>query len=207
MNEISWLFDLDNTLYSANSGMFDYLNKRINMYVSNKLNLDLPYVFKIRRRYIKEYCSTLLGLKNEFNVDPAEFLFYVHNIDVSEFLQKEEKLKDFILSLPGEKYIVTNSPLFYAKNVLKTLGVDELFSDIYDIEFMDYYGKPYLNSVKKVINKLDINVKNAIFIDDSFENIISAKYLGFKTLYVYNDNDHMNYYEDFLFPKIRSVLL
>jgi len=112
MNEINWLFDLDNTLYSADSGMFDYLNKRINMYVSSKLKIDVSYVLQIRKRYIKEYCSTLLGLKNEFDIDPAEFLFYVHNIDVNMFLQKEEKLNDFILNLPGEKYIVTNSPLF-----------------------------------------------------------------------------------------------
>lgn len=207
MNEISWLFDLDNTLYSADSGMFDYLNKRINMYISNKLKLDLPYVLKIRRRYINEYCSTLLGLRNEFDIDPAEFLFFVHNIDVNTFLQKEEKLKDFILNLPGEKYIITNSPLFYAKNVLKALGVNEIFGNIYDIEFMDYYGKPYVASIKKVINKLGIDIKNAIFIDDSFENIISAKYLGFKTLHIYKDSDNMNYYEDVLFPKIRSVLL
>jgi len=207
MNDINWLFDLDNTLYSADSGMFDYLNKRINMYVSSKLKIDVSYVLQIRKRYIKEYCSTLLGLKNEFDIDPAEFLFYVHNIDVNMFLQKEEKLNDFILNLPGEKYIVTNSPLFYAKNVLKALGVNELFGNIYDIVFMDYYGKPYINSIKKVIKKLDIDIKSAIFIDDSFENIISAKYLGFKTIYIYKDSEYMDYYEDFFFPKIRSVLI
>jgi FMN phosphatase YigB (HAD superfamily) len=72
---------------------------------------------------------------------------------------------------------------------------------------MDYYGKPYINSIKKVIKKLDIDIKSAIFIDDSFENIISAKYLGFKTIYIYKDSEYMDYYEDFFFPKIRSVLI
>lgn len=205
MNKVSWLFDLDNTLYSADSGMFDYLNSRINLFVSDKLKIELPIVKKLRRRYIKEYCSTLIGLKEEYAIDPSEYLLYVHNIEVSNFLRKEEKLKDFIDNLPGEKIVVTNSPLFYAEEVLKVLGIWELFSEIYDIEFMDYFGKPYLLSIKKVIDKSKINVSNAIFIDDSFENIISAKYLGFKTLLISKDNNYKDYYEDILFPKIRGV--
>ncbi len=203
---MKWLFDLDNTLYSADSGMFDYLNERINIFVAEKFNLDSETTANLRKRYIKEYGSTLLGLKAEFKIDPEEYLLFVHNIDVDKFIKREEKLKNLLSTLPGEKLVITNSPLFHAENVLKTLGIHEIFSGIYDIKFMDYLGKPYTTSIKKVILSANINIKDSIFIDDSFENVISAKYLGFKAIFVRKIENFKDYYEEVLFPEIRRIL-
>lgn len=203
---MKWLFDLDNTLYSADNGMFDYLNERINIFISEKFSIDFKTVINLRKRYIKEFCSTLLGLKAEFEINPEEYLVFVHNIDVSEYIKKDDRLKDFLLSLPGEKIVITNSPLFHAENVLSTLGIYEIFDRIYDIKFMDYLGKPYTHSIKKVIANAGIDIKGSIFIDDSFENIISAKYLGFKTIYVRKSGNFKDYYEDILFKEIRNIL-
>ena len=36
-----WIFDLDNTLYSGKTRVFEQVSKRMTKYVSNKLNIDL----------------------------------------------------------------------------------------------------------------------------------------------------------------------
>ena len=36
-----WIFDLDNTLYSAKTKVFDQVEKKMTEYVSNKLNTNL----------------------------------------------------------------------------------------------------------------------------------------------------------------------
>ena len=35
-----WLFDLDNTLYSGHTKVFDQVDKKMTEYISNKLNLS-----------------------------------------------------------------------------------------------------------------------------------------------------------------------
>ena len=35
-----WIFDLDNTLYSGDTKVFDQVDKKMTEYISRKLNLD-----------------------------------------------------------------------------------------------------------------------------------------------------------------------
>ena len=37
----TWIFDLDNTLYSADSGIFQQVSELMNKFVSNHLNIDM----------------------------------------------------------------------------------------------------------------------------------------------------------------------
>ena len=36
-----WLFDLDNTLYSGDTKVFDQVDKKMSKFISEKLNVDL----------------------------------------------------------------------------------------------------------------------------------------------------------------------
>ena len=204
-NKNLWIFDLDNTLYSPDCGMFDYLNNRINFYMIDKLNINYGDVNNLRRRYFKEYGSTMMGLIKHHNIDADEFLENIHGIDITNFLKRENDFVNFFKEIPGTKIIITNSPLFYAKNVIKVLGLESAIESIYDIKFMDYIGKPHLVSINKILSKINIDKNNTFFIDDTIENIISAKYLGFKTLYVNKENslDKIDYYKDFLIPQLK----
>jgi putative hydrolase of the HAD superfamily len=206
-NNSLWVFDLDNTLYSPNCGMFDYLNNRINFYMLDRLNVDYDDVNYLRKKYYREYGSTFIGLINHFNINPEEFLRYVHGIDVNLFIKKDNEFKDFLTCLPGRKIIITNSPLFYARNVVNTLGLDSIIENIYDIEFMDYLGKPHIYSINKILNNFSNDKKNIFFIDDTIENIISAKYIGLVTLYLDKDKYYSNtgYYSEFLIPELKGL--
>ena len=42
-----WLFDLDNTLYSGDTKVFDQVDKRMSKYISDKLNVSINEAKKI----------------------------------------------------------------------------------------------------------------------------------------------------------------
>ena len=45
-----WLFDLDNTLYSGDTKVFDQVDKRMSKYISNKLNVSIDEAKKIESK-------------------------------------------------------------------------------------------------------------------------------------------------------------
>ena len=46
-----WIFDLDNTLYSGKTKVFEQVDKKMSKYISNKLNIDLVRAKKIQKGY------------------------------------------------------------------------------------------------------------------------------------------------------------
>ena len=69
-----WLFDLDNTLYSGNTKVFDQVDKRMSKYISNKLNVSVEEARKIQKNYFHEYNTTLNGMIKNHEINAQEFL-------------------------------------------------------------------------------------------------------------------------------------
>ena len=44
-----WIFDLDNTLYSGETRVFDQVEKKMSQYVSDKLNINIDEAKKIQK--------------------------------------------------------------------------------------------------------------------------------------------------------------
>ena len=44
----TWIFDLDNTLYSADSGIFQQVHKLMGDFISKNLNLEIPDAKKLQ---------------------------------------------------------------------------------------------------------------------------------------------------------------
>ena len=86
-----WIFDLDNTLYSGKTKVFEQVDKKMSQYISEKLNTTIQEANKIQKNYFHEYNTTLNGMIKNHQVDPNEFLEYVHDINI-DFLQKDLKL-------------------------------------------------------------------------------------------------------------------
>ena len=99
-----WVFDLDNTLYPASSNLFSKIDIRMKKFIINKLNVSPDDAYTIQKKYYFKYGTTLAGLMKNHNINPEEFLDYVHNIDVSS-LKKDLKLQKILKFLPGNKYI------------------------------------------------------------------------------------------------------
>ena len=181
-----WIFDLDNTLYSGQTKVFSEVDKKMSSFISEKFNVDLIEAKKIQKEYFYEYGTTLSGLMKKKNVNPNEFLEFVHDIDIS-WLPKDEFLRQELIKIKEKKYIFSNGSHAHINNVTKQLGINGLFDGAFDITDGDFIPKPHINPYKKLIHKFNLNPKQSILIEDIAHNLEQAKNLGMKTCWLEND--------------------
>jgi len=186
MNKNFLIFDLDNTLYSADIGFFKLIDRNISNYMKEKLHIREDLVEEKRIKYFKKFGTTLKGLQIFYEIEPQDFLQYVHNVDVSMFLKKDERLIQMLKKLNYKNVIFSNSNREYIERVLKVLGVIDFFEDIIDIKELNYIPKPHLEAYKILQNKLKIETFQGAIIDDMIRNLKPAKELGFKTIWLQN---------------------
>ena len=127
------LFDLDETLYSPDAGIWQAIKVRIEDYMINHLGIPHDEVDDLRQKYYVTYGTSLRGLEKDYNVKASEYLGYVHNIPIEEFLQPDPRLREILQEIPIRKVIFTNANLPHANRVLNALGIADQFSMIIDI--------------------------------------------------------------------------
>src|SRR5262245_16060575 len=100
----TWVFDLDNTLYPAACNLFHQVDQRIGAFVSKLLALPPDQARAVQKGYLAKYGTTLRGLMVEHQVQPAEYLGFVHDIDVTRV--PPNPVLDAVLGrLPGRKIV------------------------------------------------------------------------------------------------------
>ena len=190
-----WLFDLDNTLYSGDTKVFDQVDKKMSKFISEKLKVSLEEAKKIQKNYFHEYNTTLNGMIKNHDIDANEFLEFVHDVDL-EFLKKDEPLKKEIEKLKGKKIIFTNGSKAHASNVTSRIGIEQLFDGVFDIVDSDFYPKPSLEPYKKIIENYKIVPEYCIFFEDIARNLKPAYELGMKTVWIENNEPWAAKYSD-----------
>ena len=184
----NWIFDLDNTMYDINLGLFKKISNRITDFIMSKYSLDIDQAKKIQKEYYLKYGLTLRGLIVEKKLEPEEFLDYVHDVEHPE-LKKNDQLISKIRILEGKKIIFTNATSKNAKKILKILELEHDFDQIIDIKDLEYIPKPDKRSYKKLLECLNLNKENldkTIFIEDTIKNLVPAKELGITTVWIKN---------------------
>ena len=184
----NWIFDLDNTIYDINLGLFKKISNRITDFIMSKYSLDIDQAKKIQKEYYLKYGLTLRGLIVEKKLEPEEFLDYVHDVEHPE-LKKNDQLISKIRILEGKKIIFTNATSKHAKKILKILELEHDFDQIIDIKDLEYIPKPDKRSYKKLLECLNLNKENldkTIFFEDTVKNLIPAKELGITTVWMKN---------------------
>jgi putative hydrolase of the HAD superfamily len=190
-----WIFDLDNTLYSGKTKVFDQVDKKMSKYISEKLNISELEAKKIQKNYFYEYNTTLNGLIKNHKIDANEFLEFVHDINI-DFLKKDIALISELEKLDGKKIIFTNGSRKHAINVTKRIGVDHLFDDIFDIVESDFIPKPSIEPYKKLVKKHNIDPNLCVFIEDIARNLKPAYEMGMKTIWIKNDEPWAKKFSD-----------
>ena len=190
-----WIFDLDNTLYSAKTKVFNQVEKKMTEYVSNKLNTNMDEARKIQKNYFYKYNTTLNGLIKNHKVDAKEFLEFVHNIDIS-FLKKDLELSEELKKLEGKKIIFTNGPKKHALNITKKIGIDHHFDAIFDIIDSNFVPKPAIEPYKKLVEKHKIDPNFSVFVEDIARNLKPAYEMGMKTVWIENDEPWARQFSD-----------
>ena len=198
-----WIFDLDNTLYSGNTKVFEQVDKKMTEYISKKLKVDKEEAKKIQKSYFHEYNTTLNGMIKNHKINAHEFLEFVHDINI-DFLQKDLRLAKEIKRLDGIKIIFTNGSRKHALNVTKRLGVDQFFDDIFDIVDSNFIPKPLMEPYKKLVEKHKIDPKLCVFVEDIARNLKPAYEMGMKTVWIENNEPWASKFSDSNFVNYRT---
>ena len=198
-----WIFDLDNTLYSGKTKVFEQVDKKMSSYISRKLSVSIEEAKKIQKNYFYQYNTTLNGMIKNHQIDANEFLEFVHDIDI-DFLQKDLKLSEEIKKLQGKKIIFTNGSRKHAINVTTKIGIEQLFDDIFDIVDSNFIPKPSMEPYKKLVEKHKIDPKSCVFIEDIARNLKPAYEMGMKTVWIENDEPWAKKYSDSVFINYKT---
>jgi len=189
----TWIFDLDNTLYSADSGIFQQVHELMGKFVSSHLDIDIEDAKIIQKKYYKQHGTTLRGMMDNHGVDPDHFLAEVHKLDYS-IVGPNLRLNEELKKLKGRKIIYTNANMQHTIDVLEKIELSNFFDDIYDIKMANYIPKPELAPYEQMIKQFDINTDSTAMFDDIAKNLVPAKNVGFTSVWI--DAGYENFSDD-----------
>lgn len=178
------VFDLDETMYPRRSGLMRAISERIGTYMVERMGMDPVVVPKLRRQYVEQYGTTSRGLQLLHGLDVDEYMAYVHDLPLHEYIEANAELDAMLVALPQKKVIFTNASAGHACAVLQALGVGHHFARIYDAFFAGNQGKPAKRSYERVLAELGVPGQACLMADDAVRNLLPAKLLGMVTVLV-----------------------
>ncbi len=203
-------FDLDNTIYPKSSGLMDAIRDRIISYMQVRLGLNIPEILALRQYSLQKYGTTVIGLKERFDIDEFEYLDYVHNINIADHLTKNIDLRNLISTFPQRKIIFSNADKNHVDRILKYLDLQDLFESIIDIHTLMPHLKPHREAFNKALEIAHLTSwEGCAFVDDYPANIEQARNLGIYSILI----DENSQYQDeikvtslFELPKLISTI-
>ena len=191
-----WIFDLDNCLYPASTGLFSLIDQRMGAYIQRLLGCGPEEARRVQKGHFHQHGTTLAGLMKEHGVDPHDFLDDVHDIALDR-VQCDERLARLLPRLPGRRFVFTNGDAVYARRVLDRIGVSDHFDELHDIHASSYRPKPDPHGYALLCERFGIDPAHALLADDMVQNLAPAKALGMTTIWVDNGSERGNHnYEE-----------
>ncbi|WP_417670976.1 pyrimidine 5'-nucleotidase [Roseibium sp.] len=179
----AWVFDLDNTLYPAETDLFKQINNQIADYVAKLLDLEREEAMARQKAYYHQYGTTLRGLMMEHDIDPDDFLRHAHDIDYSNITPNPD-LGEAIAGLPGRKFIFTNGDRPHAERTAAALGITDHFEDIFDIVAADLMPKPNRETYEMFLKRTGVSPVRAAMFEDLQKNLAVPHRLGMRTILI-----------------------
>lgn len=190
----TWIFDLDNTLYSPRCNLFAEIDSRMTAFICRALALEPADARALQKDYYVSHGTTLRGLMDVHGLEPAAFLDYVHEIDLSG-LVPDGALAAALFRLPGRRIVYTNGSARHARRVLEALDLATAFDEIVDIERAGYEPKPARAPLERLVAELGLRPASAAMFEDIARNLETPHALGMRTVLVrspeHPDRDHI----------------
>jgi putative hydrolase of the HAD superfamily len=188
----TWIFDLDNCLYPASTGLFALIDERMGAYIQRLLGVEAAEAKRIQKHHFHTHGTTLAGLMKEHGVTPHEFLEDVHNIALDR-VRPNERLAAGLGRLPGRKFVFTNGDAPYARRVLARIGIGDRFEHLHDIHACELRPKPQAHGYELLCRQFGIDPATACMVEDMAQNLRPAKALGMTTVWVDNGSERGNH--------------
>jgi putative hydrolase of the HAD superfamily len=182
-------FDLDDTLYPASSGLWNVLKTRMSDYMRVQMNIPAGDIAYLREKYFREYGTTLRGLQANYKIDVQDYLAYVHDAPLADYLHPDPEQQSVLASLRTRNLIFTNADVPHARRILRVLEIEQYFSDIVDVNRIAPYCKPNPESFDIAMNAAnETDPARCVMIDDLPHTTRAAHNYGmFSLLYGWNE--------------------
>ncbi|GHV46532.1 hypothetical protein AGMMS49546_34720 [Spirochaetia bacterium] len=196
------LFDLDNTLYSARFGLEEKVAQRIIQYAAQYLRLSPEETAALRKKGETRYGTTLEWLIAEKGfADIEDYYRAVHPENEADTLPPDPELRSFLEALPCPKAILTNSNREHVDLILGKLGLEGLFTHIFDIRWNGFKGKPRPEVFLRALDALGAKPEDTLFIDDYPRYVEGFLAIGGKGVLL----DEFDEHPDYPHPRIRKL--
>jgi len=178
-------FDVDDTLYPNSTGLWRAIKERMNTYMRERMGIAENDVPVLREKYFRAYGTTLRGLQEHHEIDVQDFLAYVHDLPLENFLTPNTTQRSVIASLSARKVAFTNADAAHAQRVLNALALDDLFDAIVDVNAVTPYCKPMPESFAIAMRAAaETDPSRCVMIDDLSRTPRAARAFGmFGVLY------------------------
>jgi pyrimidine 5'-nucleotidase len=176
-------FDLDDTLYPSSTGLWPAIKNRMNLFMLERLGIPEHEIPFLREQYFKMYGTTLRGLQERHNVDKDDFLAFVHDLPLQDYLKPNPIVREVITALPTRNFIFTNADIHHARRVLAALKLDDLFETVVDVNAVTPYCKPMPESFAIAMELADEpDPRKCVMIDDLPRTTRAALNVGMASL-------------------------
>ena len=176
-------FDLDDTLYPSSTNLWLAIKGRMNEFMRDRLNIPTDEIPALREKYYMQYGTTLKGLEKHHQINVDDFLAYVHDLPLGNYLTPDPAQREIIASLPTRNLIFTNADSSHAERVLTQLNLRDLFPVIVDVNAVTPYCKP-MPEAFKIAMKLagESDPSRCVMIDDLTRTTRAAKEAGMSSI-------------------------
>ena len=185
------LFDMDNCLYPASSGLCSEMDRRINRFVADFLSISYDEAASLRKEKVRIFGTTVKWLVDchEFS-DIDEYNRVIHPPNVENFIKPAPDLKEMLNSLACGASVLSNAPSVHAERVLNRLGIRSCFDHIMSLDFSDGMGKPHRETFEKALLTCGAVPETTLFIDDVPDYLTAFRKMGGKILLVDENGRH-----------------
>jgi putative hydrolase of the HAD superfamily len=178
------LFDLDETLYPSRSGLMAAISELMSRYMEERLDMPLSEILALREHYYHVYGTTMRGLQIHHGIVPEDYLAYVHDLPLENYIGPNDELDRVLAEIEAEKVVFTNASAEHARRVLKVLGIERHFNCIIDVRALGFLSKPNPEAYRRALAILDAAGDECLIVDDRARNLSPAKELGMTTVLV-----------------------
>ena len=155
----------------------------MNIYMRDVLHIPEAEVPALREQYYKMYGTTLRGLIERHKVDEQDFLAFVHDLPLKDYLTPDPLQREIIASLPHRKLVFTNADIHHARRVLAALQLDDIFETIIDVNAVAPYCKPNPEAFAIAQELADEpDPRKCVMIDDLPRTTRAAKEVGMASI-------------------------
>jgi putative hydrolase of the HAD superfamily len=149
------------------------------------MKMPAEIVPQLRKELFLKHGTTMRGLQARYQINEQEFLNFVHDIPVGNYLKPDPSLRQVLAMYPQRKVIFTNADTNHANRVIFTLGLEGCFDQIIDIRDISPFCKPQVEAFSRALELAKVeNPAECVMIDDALRNLLAARETGLFTIQI-----------------------